>query len=205
MNIFAKLLGVVALFASVQSFADSRIGDIDRMYQCGGVVILSSAANGDLALKFEGRGNQCNHLRFFDVTSGRTLKSYQIQGSSYTLSKSMRDSLSSDCRVGFTVSGPYARDTFNVVLPWCSSYPQPRPRPQPAHGYSYQLSNAGNCKLMKYGQYANLNVEDAFCAGARSKNDVISYEFSNAGNCKRMINGSYSNVNVAQRFCTDRH
>lgn len=205
MNLFAKLLGAAALLVSFSASADSQINDVERMYRCGGVVILSEAANGDLALKFEGRGSQCNQLRFYDVTSGRTLKSYVIQGSSYTLSKTMRDSLSSDCRVGFQVYGPYTSDTFTVNLlnRWNCGWQRPQPQPQPSTGIGFQLSNAGNCKLMRYGQYQNRNVEISFCQTARG-NDIISYEYSNANNCKLMRNGQFSNQLVSQRFCSAR-
>lgn len=195
-----KLMGFVVLFASLNVFADSRFLDSKRMSDCGGRVELRQSENGDLALQFDGLNTRrCDTLRFYDVSSGRTLKTYEIQGTSYTLSQTHREALSDDCRVGFTVSGRYAKDDFNVVLNWCAN----RRVEHRASRQSYQLSNSGNCKLMENGEYSGRNVADGFCTGARG-NDVVTYELSNKGNCKRMINGNYTGQNVSPYFCTVR-
>jgi len=199
-----KLMGFVVLFASLNAFADSIYLDREPMRDCGGTVTLRESDNGDLALKFEGlRTDRCNNLRFYDVSSGATLKVYSIQGTSYTLSKEQRESLNSDCRLGFTVSGSFRTDKFHVVLNRCRvQRPQPLPLPS-RNNQSFQLSNKGNCKLLINGTFSNRIVDDKYCTGARG-DDVVSYEFSNNNNCKRMINGQYSNVNVADSYCTAR-
>lgn len=197
-----SVFGLLVLLVSMNSFADSRYLDSRYMSDCGGTVELRESDNGDLALKFTGLDTwKCDRLRFYDVTSGRTLTTYDINGTSYTLSKSHRSSLSDDCRVGFTVSGSYRRDDFNVVLNWCSSSRGGGNNGGRYNVYSYQLSRAGNCKLLVGGTYSGRNVSDVYCTGA-SGDDVISYEVSNAGNCKRMINGRYSGQNVSDFLCS---
>ncbi len=207
MNFLTKVAAAAVLLTTVNVFAGSRFLDRDPLRTCGGHVELSEAANGDLALKFENLNtNNCDTLRFYDVTSGRTLQTYDIRGTSYTLSKSQRSALSSDCRVGFTVSGYRGNDDFNVTLGWwCEVFGGGQTGGHNGgSNQSFQLSGAGNCKLLINGVYANRNVSDVFCGPARNRSDVVSYEFSRNNNCKVMINGSYANQNVSDYFCTSR-
>ncbi|MCO5144485.1 MAG: hypothetical protein M9962_15510 [Oligoflexia bacterium] len=196
-----SLLALVALLStSLNAFAGSQLLDTEKFRNCGnGEIELRKADNGDLAINIKDN-DYCTNLRFYDRSSGRTIKTYDIKGSSYTLSKDQRAALSSDCQVGIDLSGRYGADRYYITLGWWCEASHARPS-KPASNKSYQLSNNSNCKLMVSGQFSGQLVDDSFCQGARSKNDIISYEVSNKGNCKLMINGNYSNQNVADHFC----
>jgi hypothetical protein len=201
-------LSLVSLFA-VNAFAESALLDADALRSCGGRVELRYAENGDLALKFTGAFNKykCPNLRFLDASSGRVLKEYDVNGTSYTLSQKMRDSLSADCRLKAQFDNGYYTTQFIVVkLNWC--VPVNAQPSYPKSPYSYELSGSNNCKLMKYGQYTNQNVEDFYCAilGGKKKTQVA-YEFSNSGNCKIMINGVFQqHLGFADKFyCKAQH
>lgn len=184
------LLSLLSLVA-VNAFADSQLLDTARLYQCGGHVELNRAGNGDLALKFENvNKNYCTGLRFVDVTSGRVIKSYAFQGTSYTLSQSQRDSLSDDCRVQVQLLNAYGSvtDRVDVTLGWWCSVSKPVKKSNP---YSYDVSGGGNCKLNVNGSYVR-NVDDAFCAPLNGqKKTFVSYEYSNTDKCKIMIDGRF--------------
>lgn len=155
-----------------------------------------------------------------DASSGRIIRSYYIQGTSYTLSREMLRSLSSDCRLNFNIGGGFwSNDGFSVYIPWCvPSYnggyhggydPYPY-NPRPYGRVTYEWSNAGNCKRMIDGVYSGQNVDDSYCGGRYnggygSGRDRITYEWSNAGNCKKMINGQYSGQNVSDSYCGGRY
>lgn len=190
---------------AVSALAESRYLDSERLRGCGGQVELRQADNGDLALKFEGnlnRGN-CQSLRFVDSSSGYVIKTYQFQGSSYTLSQSQKAHLSQDCRVEFQLlnGAGYVVDRKAVVLNWCApAYVQKQ-----NSIYSYALSGKGNCKLMIGNRLEKL-VSDAFCSPLRGdKNSSVSYQWSNKNNCKVMINGLYSGDNTQDFYCEARH
>lgn len=192
---FSKLAVAVLMLTSSAAFANSDRLDVKPLRDCGGSVELREADNGDLAIKLVNLDtSRCDRLVFTDVSSRREIKAYDIRGTSYTLSKSMIESLSDDCRVNFRISGRYRSDSFDIVT-------RCRRAANPSGERSYQLSNAGNCKLMINGQYSNQNVAAVFCQGAQSTRDIINYEVSNRGNCKLMINGQYSNRNVDDAFC----
>jgi hypothetical protein len=196
-------IATLALLLSANAYAESQYLDSQSMSQCGGTVELRRADNDDLALKFTGLNtSRCDTLRFYDADTGRTLKTYEIHGNSFTLSRSQRAALSNDCRVGFNVSGRHAVDHFEVTLGWWCELNHPTDPMPPTMTQAFQLSNSGNCKLMVNGSYSGRNVSGEYCAGASSRNDIVTYEFSHAGNCKRMINGSYSGQNVAEYMCT---
>lgn len=198
------LLSIVTML-SVSALAENRYIDSADLHGCGGRVVLGEAPNGDLSLKFENRPysafnpSYCNGLQFVDVSSGRVIKEYQVKGTSYTLSKSMMSSLSSDCRVAAYFNNGYnVTQRITVSLNWC------RPVSQPSHTrnpYSFQLSGSDNCKLMINGQYSNRNVSDDFCGPLTSRRDVVTYEWSKNDNCKIMINGNYTNQNTADKYC----
>ena len=197
------ILGLAAFLFSFQASADSQYLDSARMYSCGGAVELRKASNGDLAIKFEDLNtNRCWKLRFYDYSSGRTIQTYDIRGTSYTLSRDQRAHLSSDCKVGFTVSG-YTQENFTITLGWWGCMGGQQPGGGSSSRYSFQYSNAGNCKLLINGVYSNRNVDTEFCSGAHGK-DIVSYAYSNKHNCKRMINGQYSGQNVSDYYCNAR-
>lgn len=189
-------------FMAVNAVADSYYMDSERLYQCGGEVELRQAANGDLALKFIGNVNKsyCSRVRFVDVTSRREIKSYNFEGSSYTLSKKMEQSLGSDCAVEFqlTTSSGYVVEKKAVVLKWWACYlsrPSYSTPSYPSYGRTtYEWSNNDNCKIMINGQYSGNNTPEhqEYLCGSRPSRDVITYEWSNKGNCKIMVNGQYS-------------
>jgi len=176
MNFLKTMIGALILAASFSASADSMYLDSERMYSCGGSIQLREAYNGDLALVL--RGNQCSHLRFYDVTSGRTIKEYYVQGTSFTLSNSMLRSLSSDCRLGLTLSGG-GRERFEVVSGWCrrNLFTAPVPR------YDYDRHNRSD----RYDRY--------------DRGPRVTYEWSSKGNCKKMINGQFSGDLVPKSFC----
>ena len=164
------LLFVVISMVTASALADSQFLDREPLRTCGGSVELRRAANNDLALKFEGRidRNFCDRLRFVDVSSGRVIKSYNFEGSSYTLSQSMRSSLSSDCSVEFQMLSPRGRvvERKQVTLGWwCASTPSVGRPGQGGHyggGYgriTYQWSQNNNCKIMRDGVYTGQNTE----------------------------------------------
>ena len=200
------ILSAMTLFVAINASADSQYLDSKALYTCGGSVELRKAANGDLAIKIENlRSSACSVLKFYDVTSGRTIKAYDLNGTSYTLSKAQEASLSSDCRLGFTIgNGFQAYENFNIIMSWWSCYAGGGSTGSGSSSrYSYQWSNNGNCKVLVNGVYANRNASDSFCSGIQGK-QVASYEFSNKGNCKLMIDGQYSNQNVSDYFCSAR-
>lgn len=198
-----SILSAMTLFVAFNASADSQYLDSARMSRCGGSVELRKADNGDLAIKFEGLNtDRCWKLRFYDYTSGRTIKTYDIKGTSYTLSQDQRQHLSSDCKVGFSVSGQ-TQDDFTITLGWWSCATGGGQTGGGSSAYSYQWSNSGNCKVLVNGVYANRNASDSFCQGAQGK-EVVSYEYSAKRNCKLMINGQYANKNVDNYFCDAR-
>ncbi len=190
-----------------QPASSEQLGRPVTLSQCGGHIELRQADNGDLAIKLENVNTQrCPNFRVSDNTSGREIKSYELERSfntkaSYTLSKKMLSSLGTDCRVDFKISGSWNADGFFVYLTNCYD---PGSGKKSNSDLSYELSNSRNCKLMKNGQYTEVNVGDEFCSGAM-KGDRIEYEWSNSGNCKRMKNDQYTNENVGDRFCDNRH
>ncbi len=198
------LISLLSL-AAVNVFGASRYLDSERLYQCGGSVELREAGNGDLALKFEGGIDKsyCSGLRFVDVTSGRVIKSYPFQGSSYTLSKRMESELGRDCAVEFQLTNGRGRviERKQIVLGWWSclvSRPsQPSYPSYPSYGRTtYEWSNNNNCKIMVDGVYTGRNTPEhqEYLCGARPGR--VTYEWSNKGNCKIMINGQYSGQNT---------
>ncbi|GEM_PF-3719866 len=198
------LISLLSL-AAVNVFGASRYLDSERLYQCGGSVELREAGNGDLALKFEGGIDKsyCSGLRFVDVTSGRVIKSYPFQGSSYTLSKRMESELGKDCAVEFQLTNGRGRviERKQIVLGWWSclvSRPsQPSYPSYPSYGRTtYEWSNNNNCKIMVDGVYTGRNTPEhqEYLCGARPGR--VTYEWSNKGNCKIMINGQYSGQNT---------
>jgi hypothetical protein len=201
-------LSLVTLM-SASAFGESQLLDAAALRGCGGKVELREAANGDLALKFMDNGYskfseaKCPNLRFVDASSNRTIKEYDVRGSSYTLSNKMRDSLSSDCtlKVQFD-NGAYTTQYITVKLTRCSAQ-QPS---YPKNPYSYELSGRGNCKLMVNSAYANKNVEDVYCQPARGdKNTSVRYEYSRSGNCKIMLNDRFSEALADGYFCSKQH
>lgn len=196
------LAGLNTAFAGSKYLDDADLGQCT--YQRDGRVELREAANGDLSIKFVGLNtNRCGTLRFYDAYSDRTIKTYQIKGSSYTLSKQQAGELNKDCKVGFEV---YTRgrgyQAYTISLGWCSKYSKPKQKRN--NGWSYQWSNKRNCKLMKNGSYQNKNVADKYCSPASGK-QTVSYEWSKKNNCKVMINGRYANRNVSDSYCKARH
>lgn len=175
--------------------SSEQLGRPVYLNYCNGRITLNEAPNGDLSVQIE--KGRCNALVVTDHTSGKVIKEYSIQGSSYTLSKNMLSALGSDCRVNFQVHDGRSSDRFFVYIPSC----------RPAGGgavngkKSYQLSGKRNCKLMVNGAYSGQNVDDSYCQGANDQSDVVSYEYSSKRNCKLMINGDYSNKNVDDHFC----
>ncbi|MEQ1877489.1 MAG: hypothetical protein ABL958_12655 [Bdellovibrionia bacterium] len=213
MKLFAKLVGVFALLASFNASADSLFQDGEILHQCGGVVQLRKSDNGDLAVKLINVNlERCNELTFWDVTSGKQVKTYPIPSntSAFTLSQEMRSSLSGDCALTFAVrggepNGRWNQDTFNIIpsrLGWCS----PSPVKPKVSNLSYQLSNNGNCKVMVNGDFSNrFAPSPEFCQNGIYSKSVISYEYSNKGNCKIMVDGKYSNENTDNKsLCDDR-
>lgn len=205
---------------SVGAFADSYYQDSARLDSCGGRVELRQAGNGDLALKFVGVNQRyCTNLRFVDVSNRKTIKSYPFEGTSYTLNKKMEKELGKDCAVEYQLSNYNGRvvDSGRVVLKWWACYRSPvvvAPVPLPApkvSPYSYAISGNGNCKVMKYGSYTNVNTSKDFCApiSGYAKGTSVSYAWSQNDNCKIMINGRYSNENtpksMAYRYCNATH
>ncbi len=178
-----------------------QLGRPVYLNNCQGKITLNQADNNALSIQLEGvNTSRCSQLTVSDSSSKRVIKSYDIKGTSYTLSKEMLKDLSQDCQVDFRIHSQYgsSADRFIVYIPWC------RPSSQSSNSgsglKSYQLSNNGNCKLMLNGNYSGSNVDSSYCSGARG-NDVVSYEWSNKNNCKRMINGDYSNQNVSDKYC----
>ncbi len=204
MKMLLSTLGLLSCLVAFTASAESIYLDSEPMRACGGSIQLREAGNGDLSIKLNGdQSLACNTLKFVDVSSGRTIKSYEIKGSSYTLSKSQSESLSDDCKLGIKIGSSYGPvyEQFEIVLGWCSSR-----HSQPSYsnsGFSFQKSHAGNCKLMVNGQYQNKNVSDAYCQYAEGS-ETVSYEYSNKGNCKVMIDGKYDNQNVSEAFCQAR-
>ncbi len=180
--------------------SSEQLGRPVYLNYCGGKITLNEAGNGDLSIQLEGvNTNRCGQLTVSDNSSRRTIKSYDIQGTSYTLSKKMLESLSDDCQVNFRIHSSYNSDGFIVYIPWC----RPNSGGGSSHNgiVSYQLSNNDNCKLMINGNYSGKNVGNDYCQGAERKSDIISYEWSQKKNCKLMINGDYANRNVADKYC----
>jgi hypothetical protein len=197
---FSKFLAVALLFVSVSAFAQrsEQLGRPVYLHSCGGSVTLNEANNGDLSIQLHNVNTyRCPRLEVRDASSGRMIRSYEIQGTSYTLSRQMLSSLNSDCRLNFSIEGgAWREDGFTVYIPWCSSHGGGWGR------VTYEWSNNGNCKKMIDGQYSGQNVADYYCAGLPGGNHQrITYEWSNAGNCKKMITGQYSGQNVADHYC----
>lgn len=199
------LISLLSLFAA-NAFAASYYEDSARLDSCGGRVELRQAGNGDLALKFVGVNQRyCTGLRFVDVSNNRTIKSYDFQGTSYTLSKKMEKELSKDCAVKYQITNYNGRvvESGRVALTWWSCYISPKPN-YGGGGYSsggyrtYEWSNNGNCKIMINGVYSGNNTPQSqeYLCGQRPRRDVVTYEWSNKGNCKIMINGVYSGNNT---------
>lgn len=71
-------------------------------------------------------------------------------------------------------------------------------------GTYYQLSGEKNCKLMKSGDYVK-NVDDDFCAGANTREDVVRYRMDGE-HCKRVVNGKeQANAVKKAKFCEAKH
>lgn len=196
------------LLVGISSFADSAYLDSAPMYTCGGTIQLRESDNGDLNVVFKGFQNRtyCTDLKFVDVSSGRTIKSYKFEGTSYTLSNSQEYSLGTDCRLGVQLTNQYAGtlEKFEIVLGYCKRSSSSHSSQQSSR-FSFDISGSGNCKLNIDGQYANKLVDDVYCAPLNGQKKVyVSYEFSNKGNCKIMINGSYSNQNTSDSLCNAR-
>ncbi|MBL7545968.1 MAG: hypothetical protein JNL11_19270 [Bdellovibrionaceae bacterium] len=211
------LVSLVSLLAgmAVPALADSQFLDRERLNTCGGSVELRRADNGDLALQLERIDKSyCPTLRFVDASSGRVIKSYRIEGSSYTLSQSQRAALSSDCSVEFqllTRNGRVVERKAIVLGWWCSAQrptqPDPISRPGKRNNpYSYDISANENCKLNINGRYAQENVSKRFCEPLNGRrHSVVSYEWSSSERCKVMIDGRYTNRNVSDYYCEVRH
>ncbi|OYZ12820.1 MAG: hypothetical protein B7Y39_18740 [Bdellovibrio sp. 28-41-41] len=158
------LLSLLSLIA-FNAMADSDYLDSKRLSQCGGRVQLRQAANGDLALKFSGNVNRdyCSKIRFVDVSSGRVIKGYEFEGTSYTLSNKMEKELGKDCAVEFqlTTRSGYVVESKQVVLKWWAcwaSHSQPSYPTYPSGRKTYEWSNKGNCKIMINGVYSGNNT-----------------------------------------------
>lgn len=211
----SKLIGLVLLVVSTSAFAQRTIQLDDPVYlnDCRGLVTLNKAFNGDLSIQLRGLDtDRCDTLRVTDASSGRVIREYTIQGTSYTLSQDMLFSLSDDCRLNFSVSGGFWRsDSFTVYIPWCSSRSYPRyPSPSyPRTGYvTYEWSNNGNCKKMIDGVFSGELVSDYYCPGRRPRHDNgrggygrVTYEWSNKHNCKKMVDGVFSGDLVPDYYC----
>lgn len=212
----ARILGLLIALGASSAFAQrsAQLGYPVYLNDCGGYITLNQSYNGDLSVQLSGVNTaRCYNLKVSDASSGRTIKSYRIEGTSYTLSKSMLSALGQDCRVNFDIGGGYwSNDRFSVVVPFCSptpSYPTPYPTPYPSGRITYEWSNAGNCKKMVDGVYSGQNVSDYYCrnipgGGNGGHHGRITYEWSNAGNCKKMIDGVYSGQNVSKFYCYAR-
>lgn len=202
------IASVEVSFAAPEYLGDASLGDCTTSRS--GRIEAQRADNGDINILLKDLNTSlCNKITFFDVSSKKAIDSHTVRGSSYTLSKRHLESLTGDCQIGIQLSGPY--DTFETytynMSRWeCQKANPPISKPPKKSAFSYQLSNKGNCKILKNGVYTEENISDkSFCDGASSKKDVVSYEYSNNNNCKRMINGQYSNKNVADRYCDARH
>lgn len=208
---FSKMIAVAMLFVSTSAFAYTI--QLDRavsLNDCGGYVTLNESSNGDLSIQFRGLDTyRCDTLRVTDASSGRLIRQYDIQGSSYTLSREMLYSLSDDCRLNFTVRGSYwTSDSFTVYIPWCSR--SSRIPEYPRTGYiSYEWSNNGNCKKMVNGEFSGELVADYHCSSlprrdrdnGNRRRGYVTYEWSNKHNCKKMIDGEFSGEIVADYLC----
>jgi hypothetical protein len=216
--VFRKFIGLSLLLGSISAFAQSNVQLDYPVYlnDCRGSITLNQAADGDLSIQLRNVDtDRCPFLTMNDASSGRLIKTYEIQGTSYTLSKQMLASLSQDCRLNFNVSGSFwSSDNFVVYIPWCvpqgnygrSEYPHSSeyPRSSDYSRVTYEWSNNGNCKKMVNGSYSGENVSESLCSGVRPRGDYgprISYEWSNKHNCKKMINGAYSGENVSDFYC----
>lgn len=73
--------------------------------------------------------------------------------------------------------------------------------------YSYEISNKGNCKLMKYGQFTEVLVSQAFCypIDGMPKGTDVRYEWSKKGNCKIMINQQFTQQFADDYYCSIIH
>lgn len=214
------LMSLLSLFA-VNAFAESYELDSRRLYSCGGEVELRQAPSGDLALKFKGVNQRyCTKLKFVDVTSRRTIgKVYEFDGTSYTLSKKMENSLGSDCSVEFQLlnyNGSIA-EKGRVKLSWWACYVSPKPQPtypspilvpsKKNSPFSYELSKQNNCKIMLNGQYTNKITDNASVCSplyGYPKGSYLQYQWSKQDHCKIMINGQYIR-NTSDFYCSVRH
>jgi hypothetical protein len=200
MKSFYSLVGAVVLFASIHASAiTAEIARPVYLRNCGfsAHVELREAQNGAYSLQLVDLNPSCYNLRFFDVSSGRTLKSYPINGTNYTLSKADRESLSEDCALGVSIAGSGVEITYYIQN--CRPV-RPAMVASGDMGITYELSGNNNCKLMVRGVYKQPNVSVSFCAGAR-KGDVTTFGYTVFGNCKRMING-LTIENVSDYFCS---
>lgn len=73
--------------------------------------------------------------------------------------------------------------------------------------YSYEISNKGNCKLMKYGQFTQQLVSPVFCSpvDGMEKGTNVRYEWSRKGNCKIMINQQFTEQLTSDYYCSVIH
>jgi hypothetical protein len=216
---FSKVLGVLALLVSTTALSYSSFLDREPLAGCRPsysyqpTTVDLRAANGTLNLVFRNLDvNKCGTLRVFDASSGRTIRTYDVRSAgsnpSYTISREQMGHLSSDCSLGFTLSGGYYPETRYVTLGWCAPvYSYPTYPTYPSYDrVTYEWSREGNCKKMINGQYSGQNVSDSYC-GYRQPSypsyprSNVTYEWSNKGHCKKMINGQYSGENVAEYNC----
>lgn len=198
LSLLVAVAGLNTALAGSKFVDDARLGSCSRS---SGTIELREADNGSLSIQLRGLdSNRCNKLRFYDYYSKRTIKSYSIKGTNYTLSKAQAGELQKDCKLGIEVEGPRGYEAYSINLWWCSPAKSYRPAPSRGGDYSFQWSNNRNCKLMINGEYSNRNVSDRWCQAASGK-DVVSYEWSRKGNCKVMINGQYANRNVSDSYC----
>lgn len=217
---FAKLIALSLLMITTSAFAQrsEQLGRRVYLNDCGGYVTLNESSNGDLSIQLHNVDTyRCYRFEVSDASSGRVIRSYNIQGTSYTLSREMLRSLSTDCRLNFEIGGrSWSNDSFFVYVPWCSRGPGGGYW-DPGFGYgriTYEWSNAGNCKKMIDGVFSGQLVDDSYCGGRGGRGGSwdpgfgygrITYEWSNAGNCKKMIDGVFSGQLVDDSYCGGRY
>lgn len=169
-TLIASLSLSLSLMGSA-AFAGAQAIDHDRLQNCRGYVELQQGSNG-LSLKFDGNiARACSTFTFYDYSSGRMIKSYSpddgLSGKTYTLSQDQLESLSEDCKLRWRITNPYGgvEESFIITVGECrKKKPQTTYRPS-SSGYYCELSNKGNYKLMRKGEYQNKNISASECYG----------------------------------------